>query len=165
MAVATLLGTVAFISTGFLPTPFDKMLLVVQALTFALGSLMMDGVGATYASLVNGILLSILRTGFFPFSLVFSLTYGLLIDSFFRAFKVRKENYVQSARLIAAVVIGTAVTGLLSMYLTTLVGLMPMAPILYFAILIVGVLNGIVASCLTLLIWNKYLAHYSRGIQ
>jgi hypothetical protein len=93
-----LLGTVAFISTGFLPIPVDKMFVMIQALTFALGSLMMAGSGGAYASLINGILLSILRTGFFPFSLIFSLFYGLLIDGFFQAFKVRKDNYVKSAK-------------------------------------------------------------------
>lgn len=149
----------AFVSTGFLPTPIDKMFVVTQALTFALGSLMMARSGATYASLINGILLSILRTGFFPFSLIFSLFYGLMIDGLFQAFKVKKGNYVKSARLITSLALGTSITGLVSMYLTTIIRLMPMAPILYFAILVIGVLNGVVAGYLVMLVWNKYLAH------
>jgi hypothetical protein len=140
------------------------MFLVFQALTFALGSLMIR-FGATYASLVNGILLSMLRTGFFPFSLIFSVIYGLVIDGLFQAFGVKKENCLRSSRLIASMVAGTAITGLSSMYFSTLAGLMPMVPILYLAILVVGVLNGIAAGYLTLLVWNKYLASYSRGIQ
>jgi len=140
------------------------MFVMIQALTFALGSLMMAGSGGAYASLINGILLSILRTGFFPFSLIFSLFYGLLIDGFFQAFKVRKDNYVKSARLVISLVLGTSITGLVSMYLTTIIRLMPMAPILYSAILVIGILNGVVAGYLTLLIWNKYLAHRIQGI-
>jgi hypothetical protein len=128
-------------------------------MTFALGSLMMARSGATYASLINGILLSILRTGFFPFSLIFSLFYGLMIDGLFQAFKVKKGNYVKSARLITSLALGTSITGLVSMYLTTIIRLMPMAPILYFAILVIGVLNGVVAGYLVMLVWNKYLAH------
>lgn len=164
LAVATLLGAVAFVSTGFLPTPIDKMFVMIQALTFALGSLIMARGGGAYVSLINGILLSILRPGFFPFSLVFSLFYGLLIDGFFQAFRVRKDNHVKSARLIASLAFGTSMTGLVSMYLTMIVGLMSMVLNLYFAILAIGILNGVAAGYLTLLIWNKYLVHRTQGI-
>lgn len=164
LAVPTLLGTVAFVSTGFLPTPVDKMFVMIQALTFALGSLMMARSGGTYASLINGILLSILRPAFFPFSLIFSLFYGLLIDGFFQVFRVNKDNHVKGARLIISLALGTSITGLLSMYLTTIIGLMPMAPIIYSAILAIGILNGVAAGYLTLLIWNKYVARRIQGI-
>lgn len=157
LAVATLLGTIAFASTCFLPTPIDKMFIVIQALAFALGSLIIAKGGAMYTALTNGVLLSILRTGFFPFSLVFSLIYGLLIDASFQAFRVRKRDHLRRRRLVAALTLSTMITGLVSMYLTTLMGLMPAAPIVYAAILGIGILNGVIAAYLTLLIWNKYL--------
>ncbi|MCJ7425274.1 hypothetical protein MUP01_13560 [Candidatus Bathyarchaeota archaeon] len=118
--------------------------------------------GGTYTSLVNGILLSILRTSYFPFSLIFSVFYGLVIDGLYQAFRV-KQNRVQSSRLTASLIIGTTLVGLSSMYLSTLLGLMPMLPALYLAILVIGVLNAVVASYLTLLIWKRYLAHYDRS--
>jgi hypothetical protein len=47
--------------------------------------------------LVTGLLLSGLRTGFFPFSLLFSLFYGVIIEGFFYFFKVRKGKRVARA--------------------------------------------------------------------
>jgi hypothetical protein len=157
LIIVILLGTVAFVSTGFLPSPFDKMLIVFQALTFALGSLITSKGGATYVSLINGALLTVQRIEFFPLSIVFSLLYGVMIDFSFYAFKVRAKNNVSGTRLIAALTIVTAITGLASTFVTTLMGLMPMIPVLYFAILAIGVLNGVVAGYLALIIWKRFL--------
>ena len=62
LILITLLGTVAFVSTGFLPSPFDKIVIVFQALALALGSLIMPRGGATSVALINGALLTILRS-------------------------------------------------------------------------------------------------------
>jgi hypothetical protein len=115
--------------------------------------------GAVYASLVTGLLLSVLRTGFFPFSLLFSLFYGLLIEGVFHFFKVRKGKCVESRRLILLLTVATGITGVVSMYLTTMLGILPMIPAMYFAIIAVASLNGVVAGYLTVIIWNKYLSH------
>ena len=139
LAVAVLMGTIAFVSTGFLPSPFDKILILFQALAFALSSLALKRGGATLASLVNGVLLSILRTVFFPFSLLFSLTYGILIDSLFYAVKVAPRNSpIKTKSLVIALAIATGTTGVVSMYLTTLIGLIPMVPTLYLGVLVAG---------------------------
>ena len=143
LTVATLLGTVAFISNGFLPSPVDKMFILIQALSFALSSLVIAKSGAVYASLVNGILLSLFRTGFFPFSLFFSVIYGLLI--------------------VFSLTLATGITGVASMFLTTVMGLIPMVASMYLAVLVVGVLNGVAASYLTLLIWNRQLSRHFQG--
>jgi len=157
LALITLLGTVAFVSNAFLPSPADKMFIVIQALAFALGSLAMAKSGAMFAALVNGILLSVLRAGFFPFSLIFSVAYGLLIEVFFQAFKVNEANQIRSKRLIFALALASGVIGLLSMYLTTLLKLVPMAAPLYVGVLVVGVINGVAAGYLAVRVWNKYL--------
>jgi len=159
VAVITLLGTLAFVSNGFLPSPIDKMVIGIQALSFSLASLLVAKGGATYASFVTGLLLSILRTGFFPFSLIFSLFYGLLIDGFFHLFKVNEGNYVKSKRLILLLTVATGITGLVSMFLSTMLNIIPMIPIMYFAIIVVGILNGVIAGYLTVIIWNRYISH------
>lgn len=156
LAITTFLGVTTFISKAFLPTPVDKMFLVVQALTFALASLLTGGWGATYASALNGALLSIIRTGFFPFSFIFSVIYGLLIDVSFRIFNVKTDNHVRSGRLMFSLTVSTAITGLISAYITILIGLMPMIPVLYGIIFIMGVINGVIAGYLTSIIWSKY---------
>jgi hypothetical protein len=159
IAVITLLGTLAFVSNGFLPSPIDKMVIGIQALCFSLSALLVAKGGAVYSSLVTGLLLSGLRTGFFPFSLLFSLFYGLIIEGLFYLFTVRKGKCVESRRLILLLTVATGITGVVSMYLTTMLSILPMIPIMYFAIIAVAVLNGVVAGYLTVIIWNKYLSH------
>jgi hypothetical protein len=158
--VATLLGTVAFISNGFLPSPIDKMFIMIQALCFALSSLVMAKSGALYAALVNGVLLSLFRSGLFPFSLFFSVIYALLIEGFFQGLNVAKDKEVNAKRLVFSLTLATGITGVASMLLTTAMGLMPMAVIMYVGVLVIGVLNGVAASYLTLLVWNKRLAYH-----
>ena len=150
------MGTIAFVSTGFLPSPIDKMFIMFQALAFALSSLTLKKGGATLASLVNGVLLSISRAAFFPFSLLFSVAYGSLIDLLFHVIKVTpKISPIKTERLAIALALATGITGVISMYITTLIGLVPMVPTLYLGILVAGVLNGIIAAYLTTLIWNR----------
>ena len=50
-------------------------------------------------------------------------------------------------------------TGVVSMYLTTLIQILPMVPTLYVAILFGGVINGVIAAYLTVLIWNRAFFH------
>jgi hypothetical protein len=135
------------------------MVIGIQALCFSLASLLVAKGGAIYASFITGLLLSILRTSFFPFSLLFSLFYGLLIDGFFYFFKVNKGKYVKSKRLILLLTVATGITGVVSMYLTTMLCILPMIPAMYLAIIVVAILNGAIAGYLTVIIWNKYLSH------
>jgi hypothetical protein len=135
------------------------MVIGIQALCFSLAALLAAKGGAVYASLVTGLLLSGLRSGFFPFSLLFSLFYGLIIETLFYFFSVRKEKYVKSRRLILLLTVATGITGVVSMYLTTMLSVLPMIPIMYLAIIVVAVLNGVVAGYLTVIVWNKYLSH------
>ena len=158
IAVITLLGTLAFVSSGFLPSPIDKMLIGIQSLSFALASLIVAKGGATIASMITGILLSALRVSFFPFSLIFSAVYGILIDGLFYLFKVQDGNMIKSKRLIVLLAVATGITGIASMYFTTLLNVIPMVPTLYIAILIGAIINGIVAGYLTIIIWKRYLS-------
>jgi hypothetical protein len=135
------------------------MVIGIQALCFSLAALLVAKGGAVYASLVTGLLLSGLRTGFFPFSLLFSLFYGLIIETLFYFFSVRKGKCVKSSRLILLLTVATGITGVVSMYLTTMLSVLPMIPIMYLAIIVVAVLNGVVAGYLTVIVWNKYLSH------
>jgi hypothetical protein len=143
------------------------MFVLVQALTFALASLLTRGWGATYTSVVNGVLLSVLRIGFFPFSIIFSVIYGLLIDSLFRVFEIKtgEDNPVKTRLVIYSLTLSSAITGLVSMYLSVLIGIMPMNLTLYLIVLVAGILNGAVAGYFTSLIWNKYLTHHVKSLK
>ncbi len=165
LLVATLFGVIIFLSKIFLPTPINDMVVVVQALLLALSSLIVDKFGATYTSLINGLLVTMLMLSFAPFGLIFSLVYGMTTDGFLYAFKVKEGGQVRTVRSIAALAISATLTGLSSMYVTTLLGLLPMVPILYFIIMLAGILNGALAGYLTSVIWNKYLLHYFKKTQ
>jgi len=135
------------------------MVIGIQALSFSLASLLVDKGGAIYTSFVTGLLLSVLRMSFFPFSLMFSVFYGLLIDGFFHLFKVNEANYVKSKRLILLLTVATGITGVASMFVTTMLEVIPMIPAVYFAIIVGAIINGAMAGYLTVIIWNRYLCH------
>jgi hypothetical protein len=135
------------------------MFIVVQALPLALGALLLRGLGATYVAAVGGVLTALWRTALAPFSLVFALLYGLLVDGFFFIFNVYSDNgTVKTERMVASMTISTALVGVLSYYVTVLsLNLLQRNFALEVAILAAGTLNGIVAGYLTSIIWNKHL--------
>ena len=158
VAMATTFGVIIFASKIILPTPIDKMFVIIQALLLALGSLLLGRMGATYVATVGGLLTMIWRAAFAPFSLIFAAVYGLMVDSSFYAFKVRMSHGdVKTSRLVASLTLSTLAIGLLTTYITVSIGLMPMIPILYLIITIVGIINGVVAGYLASLIWKRYL--------
>lgn len=161
IAITTLLGVVAFVSSGFLPSPVDKMVIGIQALCFSLAALLVPRGGATYASLIAGALLSVIRAWFFPFSLIFSLFYGLLIDGVFAVVNVSNLKATKK-RLMFLLMLVTGIVGIVSMYLTTLMGMLPMIPLMYLAIIVFAVPNGAMAGYVTVKIWNRYLVHLVR---
>ena len=86
IAISTLFGIIVFLSKFLLHTPMDKMFVAIQATLLGLSSLLISRFGATYTGLVSGLLLTVLRSEFAPFSLLFAIAYGLLVDGFFSTF-------------------------------------------------------------------------------
>ena len=102
--------------------------------------------------------MSLWRAAYAPFSLIFAIAYGLLVDGSFHLFRVRMpDGNVQTRRVVASLTLSTAVVGLSSTYVTISIGLMPMIPTLYAIIIIVGIINGVAAGFVTSFIWNRYL--------
>jgi len=163
ITMVTLFGVLVFVSKIIIPTPFDKMAIAPQALLLTLGFLSFGPLGATYVAAVGGLLSAVWRAPFAPFTMAFALMYGLLIDGFCYALKVKgSEGGVKKSRLFGAVTLSTVIVGLSSYYVTVFtLGILPRNPFLEFIILIVGTLNGLIAAYLTLLVWSritKYLA-------
>lgn len=159
LTLAVLFAVLVFISKIFLPTPLDKMLVVVQALFLGLGALALSPFGATVVSVIAGLLTSAWRAPFAPLTLGFAVLYGLLVDAFLMFFKVKGENgAVRLRRLIAGVTMATAVTGMISYYATVhVLSLLPRNIVLEAAILVIGVLNGLAGGYLAGLLWSKAL--------
>ncbi len=103
-----------------------------------------------------------MRVGFAPFSLIFAVLYGLLVDGFFYVFKVRvPHGDVKTSRLMASLILSTAAVGLLSSYITVSIGLMPMMPVLYLIIIVIGIISGAAAGYLASFLWKRYLIRYA----
>lgn len=159
VALATTFGVVIFVSKTLLPTPFDKMILVVQAMFLALGFLAIGAWGATTVALIGGALTALLRAPFSIFTIAFAAIYGLLVDLLSTVFKVKdEEGVVKTKRLVAATTLSTAVVGLTSYYVTThILTLLPRNLVLEIAILIAGVVNGLVGGYFADLVWRRGL--------
>jgi hypothetical protein len=159
VALATTFGVIVFLSKTFLPSPIDKMFTVVHALLLALGALLLGRMGATYISVIGGVLTALWRTAMAPFTLIFAVAYGLFVDIFFFILEVNTaEGNVKTSRLVASMAISTALVGVISYYTTVhLVELLQESPILELIILVMGTLNGTVAGCFASIIWNMYL--------
>jgi hypothetical protein len=161
LTLAVVFAVLVFISKTFLPTPLDKMLVVVQALFLGLGAITLSPFGATIVSIIAGLLTSVWRAPFAPFTLAFAVLYGLLMDAFLILLKVKAENgALRLKRLVAGVTAATTLTGMASYYTTVhILSLLPRNILLETAILIVGILNGIAGGYLTGLLWSKGIRH------
>ena len=161
LTLAVVFAVLVFISKTLLPTPLDKMLVVVQALFLGLGAITLSPFGATIVSIIAGLLTSAWRAPFAPFTLAFAVLYGLLMDAFLMLLKVKAENgALRMKRLVAGVTAATTLTGMASYYTTVhILSLLPRNILLETAILFVGFLNGIAGGYLTGLLWSKGIRH------
>lgn len=159
IAVATLFGALIFVSKVVVPSPIDKMFVVIQALLLALGALLLKRMGATYVAAIGGCLTALWRISFAHFTFIFALLYGLFVDIFFFVFKVNADqDTVKTSKLIALMTVSTALVGLISYYTTVFpFSLLPKNLVLEVSILIVGALNGSIAGYFASVIWNRHL--------
>ena len=133
------------------------MFIFIEALLLALGSFVLGGLGATYVASIAGLLTTLWRPSFAPFSLIFAILYGILVDILFYLLKVRTSGNIKTGRLVISLTLSTTAIGLQSTYVMVTLGFIPMMTILYIIILIGGIINGIAAGYIASFIWNKYL--------
>ena len=159
IAVTTVFGALIFVSKTLVPSPINKMIVVFQALLLALSSLLLKRFGATYSGLIGGVLTALWNLALAPFSFVFALLFGLLVDGLFFLLRVDMlGEEVNVTKVVAAMTLATAFVGFLSYYSTThLIVLIPRNLAMEITILIIGIVSGALAGYLTSVIWNKYL--------
>lgn len=159
LIIAALFGSIIFVTKIFVPSPIDKLLIVVQAVLLGLAALFIKKVGATYAGAVGGVLTALARPALGPFTFFFAFLYGVLVDAFFFLFKVNSAtDLVDRNRVIMAMTLSTSIVGLLSYYMTSvMMDLLPIEPMLAGFLLFMGAVSGAVAGYATTYLWNKYL--------
>ena len=160
LAFVAVFGAVISVTKVFVPSPMNKMFVIIQALLLAVGALILGKMGATYVALIGGVLTAMWNLALAPFTLLFALLYGLLVDGFFFLFKIDVvEGRVATSRLIAAMTLSTMLVGVSSFYVMThLMYLKEYLPLLVeIILLIMGTISGSFAGYLAALVWNRYL--------
>jgi hypothetical protein len=136
---------------------------VVQAVILALSTFFVGKTGATYVGLIGGFLSALARPAFGPFTFVFTLLFGVLVDGFSFAFKVSStKEGVSRNRVILAVMFSTAIIGFVSYYTTAVyLRLIDLSPMMSGLVIFVATGSGISAGYAAAYLWNKYLKNIS----
>ena len=139
------------------------MVIFFQALFLALGFLLLNGFGATYVATIGGLLTLLWRSPFAPFTLIFAVLYGLMVDAFSHSLRVKRRDEVRTRRIVASIAISTALMGFISYYVTVhIFALLPRKPLLEAVILMVGAINGVAAGYVAAFIWRSYLRPFAQ---
>jgi len=147
-----------FITRFFVPVPFDRLLIAVDAVLLALAALFVKTFGATYVGAVGGVLVGLLLPSFLPFSIIFMFLYGVIVDAFIFLFRVDASGLgVDRNRLVAAMAIATLLIAVLSYYATAVLGLIPSYLYIDILVLFMGPASGVSAGYAAAYLWNKYL--------
>jgi hypothetical protein len=158
LVIAALFGSVVFVTRVFVPSPIDKLLIVVDAVMLVLGALFIKTFGATYVGAVGGVLTGLWRPAV-PFSFILVFLYGVLVDAFLFLFKVNATvNGVNRNRLMLAMAFSTLVIAFLSYYVTALgLDVITANPVLDMLVAFMGPVSGAVAGYAAAYLWNRYL--------
>ena len=159
LLIAAFFAAIMFITRFFVPSPFDSLLIAVDAVLLALSSLFVKKIGATYVAAVGGALVGLWRPSLLPFSFLFIFIYGVLVDLFLFLFRVdATAEGVNRNRLMAAMAASTFIIGFLTYYtFTTFPTLVPNIPVLNMIVALMGPATGATAGYAAAYLWNKYL--------
>jgi len=161
--IAALFGSIIFVMNFFVPPPISYMLIVVEAVILALANFFVGKAGATYVGLIGGFLSALARPAFAPFTFVFTLLFGVLVDVFSLAFKISStKEGVNRNRVIFAMTLSTAIIGFASYYITAVyIQIIDVSPLMSGLVIFVATGSGISAGYAAAYLWNKYLKNIS----
>ena len=171
--IIALFGAIIFVTNIFLPPPLNYLVIVVQAVLLALSALFIPKVGATYVGAVGGLLTALVSPALGPFTFFFAFLFGVFVDIFLFAFKIRGTSQgVNKNRLIAAMAVSTLLIAVSSysafaifpQYIKSegfsIVSLfVQRSQVLDAIVLFMGPVSGAVAGYAASYLWNKYLRH------
>ena len=160
--IAALFGSIIFITRVFVPSPIDKLLIVVDAVLLALAALFINKMGATQVGAVGGVLSGLWRPSV-PFSFILVFLYGVLVDVFFYLCRVKAPaDGVKRNRLILAMAFSTLLIAFLSYSVTALgIDVITANPVLDILVAFMGPVSGAVAGYAVAYLWNRYLKNIS----
>ena len=156
--IAALFSSIIFVINFLVPPPISYLLIVVQAVILALATFFLGKAGATYVGLIGGFLSALSRPAFGPFTFLFTLLFGLLVDGFSIFFEVSStKEHVNQNRVILTMTFSTAIIGFLSYYTTAVyLQIVELNPIMSGLVIFVAAGSGISAGYAAAYLWNKY---------
>jgi uncharacterized membrane protein len=169
LVTATLFGVIIAVVKGPFQPPYADFLIIVEAPILGLSFLLLGRGGATYTEMTNGLLQSVIKANFFPFSLVIALLYGLLVDLLGTAFKARIGDRSSSRRMVATLGLASIITGLLAAYTSITLGIIPYNPsliyVVYIPIVVWGIFSGALGGYISDRVWEKNLKPRFKSVQ
>jgi hypothetical protein len=168
IATATLLGVLIAAVKAPFPFPVSDFLNIVEVPLLGLSFILLGRGGATYAGLVNGMLSSLAKVGYFPYNLIFGVSYGILVDAFCIGFRARAGEGANSRRLMASLAAASTVLGVLITYVTLTFNVNPsvsfpsftdaeLLELVYLPTVIWGVFSGVVGGFVAARVWDRGL--------
>ena len=156
--IAALFSSIIFVTNFFVPPPISYLLIVVQAVILALATFFVGKAGATYVGLVGGVLSALARPGYGPFTFIFTLLFGLLVDVFTFVFQASStKKGVDRNRVIVAMAFSTVIIGFSSYYVfAAYLNLFDFNPVMSGLVIFVAIGSGISAGYAAAYLWNKY---------
>ena len=175
LITATLLGVVIAVFKSPFTFPVTDYLIIVEVPILALSFLLIGRGGATYTGLVNGVLQSAVKVTFFPYDLIFAVSYGALVDVFGTVFHVRAEGKTNTLRLVAALGLASMVLGVSIAYvfltfsnLSSTLGLsgstVNLAEV-YVSIVVWGIVSGALGGYISARVWERNLRPRFQSLQ
>ena len=176
LITATLFGVaIATVKAPF-TFPVTDYLIIVEVPILALSFLLLGKGGASYTGLVNGLLQSAVKVSFFPFDLVFGVSYGILVDIFGTLLKARNGERTSAKRMMATLGLASTVLGVGIAYVFLAFSLNPgidvsgysttrLLEVVYAPIVVCGILSGIIGGFVSARIWERNLKARFRSLQ
>jgi hypothetical protein len=169
LITATLFGVVIAVVKGPFQPPYADFLIIVEAPILGLSFLLLGRGGATYTEVINGLLQSVVKASFFPFSLVIAIVYGVLVDLLGTSFKARMGEQASSKRMVATLGLASLFTGLLAAYTSITLGIIPYNPsliyVVYIPIVVWGIFSGALGGLISAQVWQRNLRARFKSVQ
>jgi hypothetical protein len=176
LATATLFGVIIALVKAPFTFPITDYLIIVEVPILALSFLLLGRGGATYTGLVNGVLQSAVKVSFFPFDLIFAVSYGALVDVFGTLLKVRTAEKANARRLALALGLASTVLGVGIAYVFLALNLSPginisgystttLLEVVYGPIVVWGIISGTLGGYISDRVWEKNLKPRFKSMQ
>ena len=169
LATATVFGVIIAAVKAPFPFPITDFLNIVEVPMLGLSFLLLGEGGASYSGLVNGMISSVAKVGFFPLNLIFGFAYGVLVDVFGSLFRARGKEKTSTRRLMAALAAASTLLGVGITYVTLAFNVNPsvsfpgyttaaLLEVVYLPTVTWGVLSGVVGGFVSARVWDRGLS-------